>query len=308
MYLRNQQNTVQFLLINNTDGSAVTSGTTNVSVIKDGGSASAASNSAVHRTNGVWSIVLTATEMDADVVTISATNSNAVPQMVSIRTVPVLTDTMYAGITALIAGVNVTDVTGTPVSDIDDFKADISTLSTFDHTTDEVTFDNTIIDANIVSVTGTAVVDVDDFKADLAGVTVSITNATINANVVSVQGGTVASIADFVGSTTGLSTFDPASDYVQIITNGVNAVTFSSTGVEKVVTGIFDHIVDGTIDAQTMSEMLLAFMSGKVDVTDNGSTRTFTYYRRDGSTESFEVTASELESFEGQRASGGTIT
>ena len=67
-----------FSLVNRLDGSALTSGTIVSKITKDGGVQGATTGSAVHEGNGQWSINLTATEMDADVVALSLTHANAI--------------------------------------------------------------------------------------------------------------------------------------------------------------------------------------------------------------------------------------
>ena len=67
-----------FSLVNRLDGSALTSGTIVSKITKDGGTQSSTTGSAVHEGNGQWSINLTATEMDADVVGLSLTHANAI--------------------------------------------------------------------------------------------------------------------------------------------------------------------------------------------------------------------------------------
>jgi hypothetical protein len=76
-----------FVLINKYTGAAVTSGSVTCKVIKDGGSQSTSTNSAVHEGNGQWSITLTATEMDAEQVGLAITHSTALPLYKTFRTI-----------------------------------------------------------------------------------------------------------------------------------------------------------------------------------------------------------------------------
>ena len=76
-----------FVLINKSTGAAITSGTVTCKVIKDGGSQSTSTNSAVHEGNGQWSITLTATEMDAEQVGLAITHSTALPLYKTFRTI-----------------------------------------------------------------------------------------------------------------------------------------------------------------------------------------------------------------------------
>ena len=75
-----------FALVNKTDGSAITSGTVTTKVTKDGGTQAGSTNAAAHEGNGQWSINITSTEMDADVVGIVFTHTDAVPEFITIRT------------------------------------------------------------------------------------------------------------------------------------------------------------------------------------------------------------------------------
>jgi len=67
-----------FSLVNRLDGSALTSGTIVSKITKYGGTQGSTSGSAVHEGNGQWSINLTATEMDADVIGLSLTHADAI--------------------------------------------------------------------------------------------------------------------------------------------------------------------------------------------------------------------------------------
>ena len=62
-----------FSLVNRLTGATIVS-----KITKDGGVQGATTGSAVHEGNGQWSINLTATEMDADVVALSLTHANAI--------------------------------------------------------------------------------------------------------------------------------------------------------------------------------------------------------------------------------------
>lgn len=75
-----------FSLISRLDGSGLTSGTIVSKITKDGGTQGSTSGSAVHEGNGQWSINLTATEMDADVIGLSLTHANAIATYIVIKT------------------------------------------------------------------------------------------------------------------------------------------------------------------------------------------------------------------------------
>ena len=76
-----------------------------------------------------------------------------------------------------------------------------------------------------------------------------------------------------------------------------NATVFSDSLVATTV-------VDSTYTIDDLFEALFAFMCGKVAVVDNGATRTISFYKRDGTTVKFNVTAAETD---GSRAAGGGI-
>jgi hypothetical protein len=75
-----------FSLVNKGDGSAVTSGSVTTKITKDGGTQGNTSASAVHEGNGQWSINLTATEMDADIIALSFTHTDAIIKHVVFKT------------------------------------------------------------------------------------------------------------------------------------------------------------------------------------------------------------------------------
>ena len=75
-----------FVLLNASDGSAITSGTVTGKITKDGGTQGAVAGSFVHEGNGQWSVNFTATEMDADVVGLTFLHSSAVPAYKILRT------------------------------------------------------------------------------------------------------------------------------------------------------------------------------------------------------------------------------
>ena len=76
-----------FVLVNKSTGAAITSGSVTIKVLKDGGSQATSTNSAAHEGNGQWSITLTATEMDADIVGLAITHSTALPLYKTFKTV-----------------------------------------------------------------------------------------------------------------------------------------------------------------------------------------------------------------------------
>ena len=75
-----------FVLVNKSTGAAITSGSVTTKITKDGGTQGTTSNSAAHEGNGQWSIHLTAAEMDADIVGLAMTHSNARTLYVTLKT------------------------------------------------------------------------------------------------------------------------------------------------------------------------------------------------------------------------------
>lgn len=75
-----------FALVDSSDGSAITTGTVTVYITKDGGTQATSTNSATHEGNGQWSIDLTASEMNGDVVGVLATHASAVNVHFTIKT------------------------------------------------------------------------------------------------------------------------------------------------------------------------------------------------------------------------------
>ena len=75
-----------FVLVNKTTGAAITSGSVTTKITKDGGTQGTTSNSAAHEGNGQWSINLTATEMDADIVGLAITHTDALTLFKTIKT------------------------------------------------------------------------------------------------------------------------------------------------------------------------------------------------------------------------------
>jgi len=75
-----------FGLINKETGASVTSGTVNVYITKDGGTQQVGSYTPEHEGNGQWTINLSGDEMDADIVGIIITHTDAIPQHFTIKT------------------------------------------------------------------------------------------------------------------------------------------------------------------------------------------------------------------------------
>jgi len=75
-----------FVLLNATSTSAITTGTVTGKITKDGGTQGAVAGSFAHEGNGQWSVNLSATEMDADVIGLTFLHSSAVPVYKTLRT------------------------------------------------------------------------------------------------------------------------------------------------------------------------------------------------------------------------------
>ncbi len=75
-----------FEMIKADDGSAITSGTVNGYITKDGGSQASLTNTPTHVGNGQWKVNLTAEEMNADCIGLLFTHTSAVPVHFTIKT------------------------------------------------------------------------------------------------------------------------------------------------------------------------------------------------------------------------------
>lgn len=75
-----------FEMIKAADGSAITTGTVNGYITKDGGSQASLTNTPTHVGNGQWKINLTAAEMNADCIGLLFTHTDAVPMHFTIKT------------------------------------------------------------------------------------------------------------------------------------------------------------------------------------------------------------------------------
>lgn len=121
----------------------------------------------------------------------------------------------------------------------------------------------------------------------------------------------VGTISDYTGSTktvtlaAGTTFTAAASDNISILPRGdvthVNGVAASGSGTVQ---------IDGTqtwdgVSTTKLYRALVAMLTGKVTVTDNGSTRTLSFKQQDGTTESFTVTVAEAD---GARSSTGSIS
>lgn len=83
-------------MINKGNGNAITTGTVSGYVTKDGGTQTAIAGTPTHKGNGQWSVNLTATEMNGNVVGLLFTHTDAVPVNF---TIPTYTDATGGAIT-----------------------------------------------------------------------------------------------------------------------------------------------------------------------------------------------------------------
>jgi len=75
-----------FEMIKAADGSAITTGTVNGYITKDGGSQASLTNTPTHVANGQWKVNLTAAEMNAETIGLLFTHTDAVPMHFTIKT------------------------------------------------------------------------------------------------------------------------------------------------------------------------------------------------------------------------------
>ena len=92
-------------LVSKTDGSAVTSGTTTVNYLKDGGTQGSGAGTVTHEGNGCWSYVPVQAETDGDHLAFTFVNSSAISVTVQIYTVDkVVADALSAGAKTILIG------------------------------------------------------------------------------------------------------------------------------------------------------------------------------------------------------------
>jgi hypothetical protein len=97
-----------FGLVHKETGAVITTGTVTIYITLDGGVQFQASYTPIHEGNGQWSANFTANEMNADMVGIMVTHTNAIPQHFSIRTEIRVDDTTITTITATSTGSTIT--------------------------------------------------------------------------------------------------------------------------------------------------------------------------------------------------------
>jgi len=75
-----------FVLVDKTTGAAITSGTVTTKITQDGGTQGTTTNSAVHEGNGQWSLILSSSEMNCDILGLAISHSSALPLFKTIKT------------------------------------------------------------------------------------------------------------------------------------------------------------------------------------------------------------------------------
>ena len=130
-----------------------------------------------------------------------------------------------------------------PSAAINDYKADVSGLSTFDSTSDEV---------DIGKVKGAAVTNTDDFKADVSGLSV-FDSTSDEVDIGAVKGVAVVGVNDFKSDVSALGT----SAGQTVINDNVTAVGALVTTVDTVVDAI-KAITDNLPNSGTLSSLATA--------------------------------------------------
>lgn len=207
-----------FGLVSKTDGSDVTTGTTNGFVTIDGGTQTALTNSPVHEGLGQWSVNLTAAEMNGDIIGLVFTNTAAITKQVTISTEVKLVSELndFNNTTDQVIVTTNNDKSGYSIS---------GTKTTLDALNDIAATE--VVSSGAINTSGGAVSTV-----------TSVTNTT-SANVVSISGDTVA--ADNLESQydgTGLIGDNYPSSQKQVSSLAVGAGGISTTvGSVTVTTG-----------------------------------------------------------------------
>jgi hypothetical protein len=87
MYVKNEAVTgFCFGMVDASDGSAIVSGSCTGEIVKDNGTATALTNTPAHKSDGLWSVNLTAGEMNANPIGLVFTHADAVPTYFTIKT------------------------------------------------------------------------------------------------------------------------------------------------------------------------------------------------------------------------------
>lgn len=117
---------------------------------------------------------------------------------------------------------------------------------------------------------------------------------------------TAGTVAGVNVANTEIGSFSVSNRPVNVEQVAGQTATPDATLVDDIVNGVFAETVDGVAFSK-IAQILLAANVGKVTVTDNGATRTFTFFAQNGTTELFEITASDQAASAGARSATGTI-
>lgn len=140
---------------------------------------------------------------------------------------------------------------------------------------------------------------------------------TVDANVVTIRGDTATGLQDVNTDYTADASIQAnvtkwsSASVATPDTSGYPKVTIKSgtgTGEVSLSSGLAAISTTQTWDGVSTAKLyraLVAMLTGKVAVTDNGSTRTLSFKQQDGTTESFTVTVAEAD---GARSSTGSIS
>ena len=215
---------LSFQMLSATDGSDVNSGTTNVQLMKDGGSYTGASNAPVFKVYGVWTVALTQAETNCDHLVAAMTISGAITAMVQVY--PVNPADFKSDISAL--------ATASSISALNDFdpSADtVANVTTVGSVTNAITTDaasRTASQANVSALaTASSIAALNDF--DPSADTVALVDTTTNLT----NGGgggdaTAANQATISAAIAALNDFDASADTVANVTT-VGSVTNAVT-------------------------------------------------------------------------------
>jgi hypothetical protein len=231
-----------------------------VSVRKDGGARARATN-AITDLDHVMKLVLTATEMQAAVVTVDV-NDESVPALYGSDTIIIPTYGHESAWTIKDSNAieDLIDPNGLFKVVVHDVSAEAPLATTDD-----------LFDPNATPVQVSTVA--------VAAIAAAVPSSAFDPNTTPVQVSSTA--VDAIATGVGSSDFDPNSTPVQV----------STTGTAAISTAVMASVIDGTIDLTEAIQIMLTRMIGKVTVTDNGTTRTMTWYLSNGTTAKLELTA-----------------
>jgi len=227
-------------LVSSSDGSSVTSGTTNVYVLGDGGTQSAGSGTVTHEGNGCWSYAPTQAETNYDHIAFTFVNSSAISVTVQVYTTYPQTGDNYARLGSP-AGASI-------AADISSIKTDTgttipATLTTIEGKVDTV---DTVADA-ILDDTGTSGVVV--AASSKSGYSISGTITTLDA------------LNTSLSSTHGAGSWATAAGFSTLTASDIRtAVGLASANLDTQLSTI-DTVVDSILDDTGTSGVVVASAS-----------------------------------------------